>query len=179
MVRIGRIAALVAALALAAGSTVGVAAQEEPEEPEGPTLGTLATGQVFHVDAIDFRSVSGSGDTRFERDRTVRRRSEMSDPRLSGTVTVHDDADRWPEGDLVWGTIEIANDGGTWTGTSVGTTDMTADGGGVTYHELVGSGGYDGLSAVIFEREVWDTETRTGENFWNGVIFPGDLPPDR
>ena len=41
-----------------------------------------------------------------------------------------------------------------------------------TYYELVGSGAYEGLSAVIFEREAerWS---------WNGVIMPGPLPPER
>ncbi len=54
----------------------------------------------------------------------------------------------------------------------MGTTDTSTGGGNVTYYELVGSGAYDGLSAVIFEEEA-------GGWVWNGVIIPGDLPPDR
>ena len=107
--------------------------------------------------------------------------AEMSDARLSGDVVLRDNADRWcPEAcspelmsDLLWGTIEVTNDDGSWVGTSVGTTDASAGGAGVTYYELVGAGAYDGLSAILFESE-------TEEGFlWNGVIFPGDLPPDR
>ena len=55
----------------------------------------------------------------------------------------------------------------------------TADGAGVTYHELVGSGGDQGLSAVIFEREVLDRAAESSEHLGNAVIFPGALPPDR
>ena len=91
------------------------------------------------------------------RERTAR--SEMSDERLTGTVTVIDNADRFLAGteqflgDVLWGTVAIENDQGTWTGTLTGTTDPSADGRGVTYIELVGAGGYEGLSAVLFERE--------------------------
>ena len=114
-----------------------------------------------------------------ERVRVRTARSEMSDPRLTGTVTVTDNADRFIDGtelflgDVLWGTIAIENDQGTWAGTSTGTTDLSADGRGVTYIELVGAGGYEGLSAVLFERETATTLD------WNGVIFSGNLPPDR
>ena len=59
----------------------------------------------------------------------------MDDARLSGDVTGTDNADRYCAGvcgpdtfraDILWGTIEITNDGGTWVGTNVGTTDKTA-----------------------------------------------------
>ena len=85
--------------------------------------------------------------------------SEMSDPRLTGTVTVTDNADRFFDGtdtligDVLWGTIAIENDEGTWTGPLTGTSDVSADGRGNTYIELVGAGAYEGLSAVLFERE--------------------------
>jgi hypothetical protein len=102
----------------------------------------------------------------------------MSDARLSGSVTVTDNADRFVVadeivGDVLWGTIVIENDQGTWTGPLTGTSDLSADLGGVTYIELVGAGAYDGLSAIVFQRE-----TATSLD-WNGVIFSGNLPPDR
>ena len=106
--------------------------------------------------------------------------SEMSDARLSGSVTVTDNADRFGYtvadefvGDVLWGTIVIENDQGTWTGPLTGTGDLSADIG-VFYYELVGAGAYEGLSAIIFERE-----TGTSDSDWNGVIFSGNLPPDR
>ena len=76
-------------------------------------------------------------------------------------------------GDVLWGTVVIENDQGTWTGPLTGTSDLSADSGGVTYIELVGAGAYEGLSAIIFERE------RHTALDWNGVIFSGNLPPDR
>ena len=123
-------------------------------------------------------SVEVAGGTR-ERVRERTARSEMSDARLTGTVTVIDNADRFKAGpdtflgDVLWGTVAIENDQGTWTGPLTGTSDLSADGRGVTHIELVGAGAYAGLSAVIFERESASTLD------WNGVIFSGDLPPDR
>jgi hypothetical protein len=106
----------------------------------------------------------------------------MSDARLSGSVTVTDNADRFqvagePDdvGDVLWGTVVIVNDQGTWTGPLTGTSDLSADNGrGVSYIELVGAGAYEGLSAILFERETAATALD-----WNGVIFSGNLPPDR
>ena len=74
-----------------------------------------------------------------------------------------------------WGTVAIENDQGTWTGTLTGTSDPSGEGRGVSYIELVGAGGYEGLSAVLFEREEAATTTLD----WNGVIFSSNLPPDR
>ena len=35
------------------------------------------------------------------------------------------------------------------------------------------------LSAILFEREEWNEDTRTGTYHLNGMIFPGPLPPGR
>jgi hypothetical protein len=153
-----------------------------------PPAAALSTGQRVYESGTDFTEVLEGNGVVTERGRTMEGYSEMSDARLSGEVVIKDQADRFFDamspaedflGDVLWGTVEITNDGGSWSGTSVGTTDATADGAGVGYFELVGVGGYEGLSAVIFEREVWDPETRTGTYLWSGVIFPGTLPPDR
>ena len=72
------------------------------------------------------------------------------------------------------------NDEGTWDGTIVGTSDITTPSAeGITYYELVGGGAYEGLSAVLFEAEFIDTETRQNVFPWSGVNFPGDPPPHR
>jgi hypothetical protein len=107
----------------------------------------------------------------------------FNDARLSGDITLHQNADRWCHGAcdedndnelaaVQWGTIEVTNDGGTWTGTWV------APGGsgsyGLPYYELVGSGGYAGLSAILVTGIEED-----GREVVNGVIIPGDVPPDR
>jgi hypothetical protein len=113
-----------------------------------------------------------------QRVREVHATSEMSDARLSGSVTVTDNADRFVVadeivGDLLWGTVAIENDQGTWTGPLTGTSDLSAELFGITYIELVGAGVYEGLSAILFQRETATTHD------WNGVIFSGNLPPDR
>jgi hypothetical protein len=113
-----------------------------------------------------------------QRVREVHATSEMSDTRLSGSVTVTDNADRFVVageivGDVLWGTVVIENDEGTWTGPLTGTSDPSAGNMGVTYVELVGAGAYQGLSAILFQRETATTID------WNGVIFSGNLPPDR
>jgi hypothetical protein len=132
-----------------------------------------AAGQMWQED------VAVDGGFR-QRVREAHATSEMSDERLSGSVTITDNADRFTVadeviGDVLWGTVVIENDQGTWTGTLTGTSDLsTMSGeGGVSYIELVGAGAYEGLSAIIFEREAATAKD------WNGVIFSGTLPPDR
>ncbi len=168
-----------------AGPTASVAPGAGSPSPAAPMV--LVSG-VF---------VPGPGDLGFEEtsvvEGNVRQRGrdstghmDMSDPRLSGDVAVRDNADRWcgdpcngPLADILWGTIEIANDGGTWAGTSVGTSDVSADGTGIGYYELVGAGAYEGLSAVLFQTETYDPATDSSRYFFKGVIIPGDLPPER
>jgi hypothetical protein len=150
---------------------------------EGPGPAALVTGQLVTDRGGDapFEEEHGVDGMIAQRGRDSGGHVEMSDARLSGDVVLRDNADRWcPEAcspellsDVLWGTIEVTNDDGSWVGTSVGTTDASAGGTGVTYYELVGAGAYEGLSAILFESE-------TAEGYpWNGVIFPGDLPPDR
>ncbi len=187
------VTAIVAALLIGCSPAASPAPSSAPSPTSSPapspdlSAGSpkLVTGQLLYdgTTSGDFQeSVEVEGGAK-ERVRERTARSEMSDARLTGAVTVIDNADRFKVGqdtflgDVLWGTIAIENDQGTWTGTLTGTTDLSADGRGVTYIELVGAGGYEGLSAVLFEREEgvepdfeWD---------WNGVIFSGELPPDR
>ena len=154
--------------------------------PSAVSPGVLVTGTFAKVlPGDDDFSESNAADFGLqERGRGYMGETMTSDPRLSGTVTASDNADRFCDGvcspdtlqaDLLWGTFEIANADGTWVGTSVGTTDMAADGAGVTYYELSGTGAYDGMSAVLFE-----TEEFPGPIFnLSGVMFPGELPPER
>jgi hypothetical protein len=172
------------AMGMLATLPVGVAAQSPSSAASSPVSpGVLVTGTVV-TEATDFTEEDTDVENgRRQRGRIARGHADMSDPRLSGFVTASDNADRFCDGvcgpdtfraDILWGTLEIVNDGGTWVGRSVGTSDMSAEGRGVTYYELVGTGAYEGLSAVLFE-----TEPKVGPKIWNGVIFPGGLPPDR
>jgi hypothetical protein len=170
---------LVVLVGLLAGSAVGVTAQDDEAADHAAAL---VTGRIVHSgEPAEFTEDTETESGFMQRGRSQPGFSVMSDPRLSGTVVTEDNADRFCDGpcsddtylgDVLWGTMEITNDGGSWTGTSVGSTDTSGGGGNITYYELVGSGGYEGLSAVIFEREA-------GGWLWDGVIFPGGLPPER
>ena len=177
-----------------------VPAAEQGAEP-GPEAATLVSGQLLDTAQLencgdaDFADVTqGEGYLR-ERGRVCGGRAETSDPRLSGEVTFMDDADRYIPGlspddanpyllvgpdfsDVFWGSVTIENDGGLWEGRSVGTSDITNDGSGIAYHELVGSGAYEGLSAVLFMLEGNPVEDETVLRL-TGVIFPGVLSDDR
>jgi hypothetical protein len=181
---------IVAALLIGCTPPAAPAASPAPSLAPSPAPSTdlsagspdTVTGQLVWdagMDDVGFQeSVDVEGGVKQRvRERTAR--SEMSDARLTGAVKVIDNADRFfagPDsllGDVLWGTVAIENDQGTWTGTLTGTSDRSADGRGVTYIELVGAGAYEGLSAVLFERETTTTLD------WNGVIFSGDVPPNR
>ena len=149
------------AISLAAGSAAGASAQDDVAADDAAAL---VTGRIIHSGGSGgFAEDTETENMWVQRGRSTASRSEMSDPRLSGEVDLQDNADRFFDGppsderylgDVLWGTIEITNDGGTWTGTSVGTTDTSGGGGNITYYELVGGGGYEGLAAVVFEREA-------------------------
>jgi len=132
-------------------------------------------------------------------------RAEMSDPRLSGSVAFDETTDEHRSADIPevegltaaeirgqggavigWGTLRIENDAGAWDGSFIEALDVTADVVPAGYYnvgaiELVGAGAYDGLSAVLFMRDSNpDGADETAYTVsWNGIIFPGNLPPDR
>ena len=126
-------------------------------------------------------------DGMLERSRGTEQRGllSMSDERLSGDVTFEYDIDRWAtdevdEGDvaLFWGTALIENDGGTWEGTHLAADGQARDRPFVApVVQLSGSGGYDGLSAVVYFTS--DPLGLGLADSVDGLIFSGPLPPDR
>jgi hypothetical protein len=117
-------------------------------------------------------------------------RAEMSDARLTGDVTLTFNFDRWQsdqfeaEGDaaIFWGTVSIENEVGTWVGTHMAADQGAADQGEVSswvskYMELVGTGAYEGWSAILYESETFDPISDESTSSVNGMVFPGDLPP--
>ena len=171
------------AVGLLAGSTVGVAAQEEEAaaEPSTPakvagTINEEASDLVQEptetvVDGmLEVRGVVFTGD-----------RFEMDDPRLTGTVTgaVNVDVHKVSDfEDVVLQTLEIRieNDDGSWSGQG---TNLIHAGGAVPEEETIdlvtlpmtGAGAYEGLSAYLI---VVGTEDPTTVE---GVIYEGELPP--
>lgn len=192
MARLSTTAAAGIALAVALTGAV-LAASPSPSAPlvgasPSPSMGTPAFEVTGRFMTDRGTAAWTEEDTAVENGRRQRGahytgRTEMSDPRLSGDVTGTDNADRFCDGlcgpgtfrtDVHWGPLEISNEGGTWTGTMVG-TNLTA-----TDYELVGTGDYEGLSAIILETDPGNaTEDGLAVLAWEGVVFPGELPPDR
>ena len=165
------------AIGLLASSAVGVAAQDETADVESmrPALvtGFLSWPEDSQVEGYEETMQDG---IRREHWVDTSNTAEMSDPRLSGALTIDATGERFDDlgTDLGWATVRIENDGGFWEGTSVNTSDLDAETREVAYYELVGGGAYEGLSAVVFQTEAPDDAW-----LWSGIIFPGDLPPDR
>jgi hypothetical protein len=124
--------------------------------------------------------------------------TQMSDPRLSGTLKRYERFDDfgWPGRigsglELMWGTFRIENEGGAWEGSYRGATMWDVEDLGTpppslrnvpdTWDDwtwdawLEGSGDYEGLSAWI-RTDVKDFAMTSPVV---GLIFPGPLPPDR
>jgi hypothetical protein len=160
------------------GDVPGAATDDESMKP------ALVSGFLVHpensVDIWDLESFEETTQDGIRREHYVDTANiEMSDSRLTGSITLDVFSDRFegaghPATDVGWGTVRIENAAGVWEGTTVDTGDLAAGGRGIGYYELVGSGAYQGLSAIVFE-----TETPEEESAWSGIIFPGDLPPDR
>ena len=171
-------------------------------DAEGMTPALVTGSLEIDLGSGDFTSgPSPDGITRYALTGETAR-AEMSDPRLNGSVTVDWTQDQYAAADipdlegldayfvrepggavLKWGTLRIENDTGEWEGTVLETLDVTAEvlpsgGLNVGVVELVGAGAYDGLSAVLFMRDSNVDETDYTVS-WNGIIFPGNLPPDR
>ena len=124
-------------------------------------------------------------------------RAEMNDERLSGEVTMTHNVDLWGDEDAArpsvnWGTVAIENDAGAWTGTHTSVnldvpswtkpaepTAHALEDPTVEFWELVGSGAYEGWSAILYAGRWSDDEGEFQDAPVYGAVFSGSLPPDR
>jgi hypothetical protein len=171
------------AIGLLAGSTIGVAAQDEEAAAE-PSTPAKVTGTINAEDSdlvqeptetvvdgvLEVRDVIVKGD-----------RFEMDDPRLTGTATLAVNVDVHKESDfidVVAGTLglRIENEAGSWSGQG---TTVSHGGGGIPqderlnldiYPSLTGAGAYEGLSAFLIVDPTEDPITV------EGVISAGEMP---
>lgn len=112
-------------------------------------------------------------------------RMVLSDERISGNVTftangeILKSLDREDSGQyLYWGTMVIENDGGTWEGTHFAADHRALSGAHAPIvMQLVGHGGYEGFSAILYRTVISDVPGHVSSV--DGMIFPGNLPPDR
>jgi hypothetical protein len=164
------------AVGLIAGSAIMVAAQED-----APSEATLVTGTVGASTVIG-EPVSTIADGVEDVRGLVREGPiEMSDPRLTGSLTrvlnfrvypVGAEAGLLVQTDL-W---RIDNEGGSWAGPSTAFSHFGEIPGDVTVDletaVLTGEGDYDGLSAYL----VADWSPEVGADM-QGAIFSGEMPP--
>jgi hypothetical protein len=168
-------------------SGVPGAATDVVTEPADIVSGTQLTTTIG--DPVSDEPLTGMKER--SRGRTAVYEWTMDDPRLSGTVTVTRNIDRWWVGRPVdraddmaifWGSVSVENEDGTWAGTF-----LDADGGppfedhggrlGGLF-QLTGAGAYEGWSAILhsYKAPYSDYPPKT---LLGGMVFPGDLPPDR
>ena len=99
---------------------------------------------------------------------------EMSDPRVTGTMTTLGMALDVHPGDhyALAGPVRISNADGAWTGTETGAYDPTMGWQFVGW--LDGMAAYEGLTLFVH-----GASPELGDGIWEleGVIFPNDAPP--
>ena len=154
------------ALGLLAGSAVGVAAQDEAD----PMASSTFTAQVIGEPELDADPATGLG--------TMVSTLEATDPRASGTWTQYEagfpvDVAGGDGGFVGRNTQQVVNDGGSWVGTARGFLTFPADGPPSVhfFSELVGEGGYEGLTMYFV------TSGLLGEAYEGGVIVPSGQVP--
>ena len=161
------------AVGLMAGAAVGVAAQdEEGDSPADSHKAAAVSGSsAYGIQTDPGQTVEGEGKTSLLGEARRATLSEMSDPRLNGTMrTVYNRDIHGLAGQLMSFSTRIDNEQGSWLGTGQGFWD-TDDAS--WYFEAVyaGEGAYEGLSAVM---QI--LATGRGEFSYNGLVFPGEMP---
>ena len=145
--------------------------------PPVPVSGTMNTD----AEGVEWAPAELGADVTQEFDRKTKRGGggtwtfEFDDPRLSGVAYELRSLDQigpkyeYHEGEAFTGTIELVNDAGSWVGSLRGFATM----GPATRHwhiELTGTGGHEGLSALL------EGVGPYGSAEVEGLIFPGALP---
>jgi hypothetical protein len=103
---------------------------------------------------------------------------ELTDGLASGTWTQVEDVARLEDGKLEYmagsSSVRLVNDGGAWVGTLRLLSKRNPKGNGRvgSFTELIGEGGYEGLSLFIFE-----TVNTKGKTISNAFIVPTDMAP--
>ena len=162
---------------LLAGSAAGVAAQDEPADPMAPAW---VTGTIAWAASCDSATVTAEEGLIQERLHHCAPRAVTSDdPRLGGisSVTWNKDVHVFdgPRLGIRTSIEEIQGDAGGWLCRIVALDD--SDGFFATSYQgsdlstCTGTGANEGLSALLV------LTTGSGQEAFEGLIFPGELPP--
>ncbi len=156
------------AMALLAGSAIGVAGQTE-EGTANPSEFTHVTG-TLEIRSWSIGNVSVDGDVVQMRNGFLTVLHKTSDPRVSGAWAGPWNADGLIGTDHgpIWGASRLEHAEGTWECDYSG---VMFGSGSASTNWCVGQGGYEGLTYYSHGSAV--DHLGTGE----GVIFEGDRPP--
>ena len=150
-----------------------VAASSSEEEPEtAPRPATHVTGTRTFTELIEGPTEGTGNDADAGYEWQADYRLEMSDPRVSGTLTMlgdylemHDAGPR--DSDAGQGSVRLENDGGAWSGTWSRSAHPPC--GVHTYVWLEGEGAYEGLT--FWTMQCSHEQESTGEVTIEGVLF--------
>jgi hypothetical protein len=159
------------AIGLLAGSTVGVAAQDEAADSMAPAYvtGTVADGgggsRGTTTSADGFTRIDGYESTNLW---------EASDPRLNGTAFHTGNWQRYGAAgfQVEAGTRVLENDGGRWVGTTTALARGDLASGEVNTDTMVlhGEDAYDGLTAYVL------MDWTSSPTSFAAAVFPGEMP---
>lgn len=160
--------------------------------PSPSAMDAYVPGTVTHVTGIVIEQrIDVTGQSVEQVEGAVRRRgsvivrdNQWSDDRLPARMrfSVNSDEYRVEQGaetGPAWigqGIAILRDEAGTWTGTG----QLLEYPGGDTHdewYELVGSGAYMGLTAILRNHNELDQERKVWVSSWEGLIVEGELPP--
>jgi len=161
------------AIGLLAGSTAGVAAQDEAADHMAPAV---VTGTIFSKsDDADGTASAADGATLLEGVASTNKWN-ASDRRLSGTSTYTGNWLQYPAAgfQVEAATRVLENDDGRWVGTATAFADVNRNVGPPVNTNTVilhGEGAYEGLTAYVL------TDYSERPATFVAAIFPGEMPP--
>ena len=160
-------------LCLLVAATAPAAAQDEADNAAVSRKATGFTGtSTWGVQYEEGREVAGEGKVSMLGAAWQMTLSDMSDPRMNGTLRIAYNQDfHGVQGRVSSFSTRIDNELGSWLGTGeeyFGTSDMDLLFGQAAYR---GAGAYEGLSAMVFMQG----RGVDGLDYY-GIVFPGEMP---
>ena len=168
-----RIIGLTMTMCLLLAATAPAAAQDEADSAAVSRKATGFTGtSTWGLQYEQGREVAGEGKMSMLGDASQMTLSDMSDPRMNGTLRIASNVDfHGLQGRVSSYSTRIDNELGSWLGTGHGyfATDVN-----LLFRQAFyrGTGAYEGLSAMVFMQAP---RGREGLDYY-GIVFPGDMP---
>lgn len=157
------------------GGLGGVALAQMDTDAEAVYATWVSDGEV----TFDVGSESAAGTVYSSRDGLFDGLVEFSDPRVTGQWTTspyHQDVDQASGQGIMWGTLRIENDGGTWEGPMSGIIYAAPEGEFYTIDSwLSGDGDYAGYTFYFQEQR---DQADNPPQVFRGIIYKGQPPAE-